>query len=67
MTKTKPPKIKKPPNGVFAMYCYECKFWNYSHTSGGMNVGWCDVIPSEPEYDVDGYNKPCGCWERKKR
>ena len=54
-------KFKKPKNGHFYYYCYECFYWHYTRTIGAANIGECSAV--EPE-EKDAYDPPCGLFRR---
>lgn len=57
------PKFRKPKNGHFNCYCYECNHWTYERTRGMVHCGVCDIDDTEE----DAYGKPCGAFVKKKR
>ena len=59
-------KFKKPKNGCFNCYCYECKHWTFLRQVGCTYDGRCDVIKDEPTIQ-DAYDKPCGLWGKKSK
>ena len=57
-------KFKKPKNGHFSNYCYECKHWTYEQTIGCANLGKCNAIEGKPT-EQDAYDPPCGLFHKK--
>jgi len=60
------PTIKKPKNGHFTVYCYECRHWTFKQERGCAILGVCEAIKDMPT-EQDAYDKPCGLWRRRER
>lgn len=57
-------RFKKPKNGHFFYYCYECRYWQYLKSVGVAHIGVCRAIKDEPT-EADAYDKPCGLFTKK--
>ena len=42
-------RIKKPIQGCFFYYCYDCKYWESEKTVGCGNLGTCNAILGAPD------------------
>ena len=57
-------KFKKPKNGHFNHYCYDCEHYTFERQIGCAYLGRCDAIEGEPSRQ-DAYDPPCGLWKAK--
>lgn len=56
-------KFKKPKNGCYTRYCYQCKHYDFERQIGCAYIGKCKAIENEPT-EQDAYDGACGLWER---
>lgn len=56
-------RFKKPKNGHFYHYCYECRHWQYERSVGVAHLGTCKAVDLTEQ---DAYDKPCGLFELKR-
>ena len=54
-------KFRKPGNGHFSHYCYDCEHFTFLRKAGCAFIGRCDAIKGEPT-EQDAYDPPCGLW-----
>ena len=59
-------KFKKPRNGHFTVYCFECLHWRYLYTRGCANIGVCNAV-SDDITEQDAYDKPCGAFKKREK
>lgn len=57
-------KFKKPKNGHFYHYCYECRYYTFNKQIGCAYIGTCTAIKDKPE-ESDAYDPPCGLWKKR--
>lgn len=57
-------RFKKPKNGHYNHYCYDCKYYTFERQIGCAYEGRCDAIKGEPSRQ-DAYDPPCGLWTAK--
>lgn len=57
-------RFKKPKNGAFFRYCFECDHWEYRRSAGAAHLGICRGAAGEPT-EEDAYGPPCGLFRRR--
>lgn len=57
-------KFKKPSNGHYFHYCYECQYYTFLRQVGCAYEGVCCAIGGEPTQQ-DAYDPPCGLWRKR--
>lgn len=59
-------KFKKPKNGHYTCYCFECGNWTFVRQVGCAYDGVCNAIKDEPTIQ-DAYDPPCGLFKRRNK
>ena len=58
-------RFKKPKNGHYYHYCYECEHYTFLRQVGAAYEGVCSAIKDELTTQ-DAYDPPCGLWVKRK-
>ena len=58
-------KIRKPKNGPYTVYCYECRSWTFTRQVGAAYDGICNAVKDEPTVQ-DAYDPPCMLFKLRK-
>ena len=59
-------RFKKPKNGHYSHYCFDCKHYTFLRQVGCAYDGRCDAIQGKPSIQ-DAYDPPCGLWAAKNK
>jgi hypothetical protein len=58
-------KFKRPKNGHFYNYCFQCQHWEFAEQVGCAYIGKCSAISWEM-HEQDAYDPHCGLFREKR-